>query len=104
MDADDPVRVDLERDLDLDLVDSQANTLRTSLRIFIYALSVMRSAGGLHEVQSTIATALESELRMTLEQLTSPPPLHITAAGQQPHVPPAEPAAANSPPQRDDEQ
>ncbi len=42
---------------------------RVTLRVFLYALNIMRSASGLHAVQQTIHDALETELKATLTEL-----------------------------------
>jgi tetratricopeptide (TPR) repeat protein len=41
----------------------------TSVRVFLYALNILRAAGALHAVESTIHEALETELRQTLDEL-----------------------------------
>ncbi|MEK7069579.1 MAG: hypothetical protein AAB962_00805, partial [Patescibacteria group bacterium] len=43
---------------------------RVSLRVFLYALNIMRAASGLHAVQQTVREALETELKATLAELT----------------------------------
>ena len=41
-----------------------------SVRIFLYALNIMRAASGLHALQQTVREALETELKATLAELT----------------------------------
>jgi Tfp pilus assembly protein PilF len=44
---------------------------QVSMRVFLYALNVLRAAAGLHAVQQTIHEALATELKATLAELES---------------------------------
>jgi hypothetical protein len=47
----------------------EVNAEQVSLRVFLYAMNIMRAASGLHDVQQTIQEALETEVRTTLDEL-----------------------------------
>jgi Flp pilus assembly protein TadD len=54
---------------DDDASDLEINAEQVGLRIFMYAMNIMRAASGLHAVQQTIFEALDTEVRATLAEL-----------------------------------
>ncbi|MEZ4446549.1 MAG: tetratricopeptide repeat protein [Polyangiaceae bacterium] len=71
---------------------------QVSIRIFLYAVNILRGAAGLHAVQHTIAEALATELSATIEELKEElsDELDESAEGAseapEPHAPPRAPA------------
>jgi tetratricopeptide (TPR) repeat protein len=66
---------------------------QTNLRIFVYALNVLRSASGPHALQASLSEALAAELEATLEDLER----DLAEAGEEaPRVPASTRAAAGT--------